>query len=63
MPLIISGPDVVSPNRESADLVHVVDLYSTILEMAGINVATKQPAVKPIDSKSLLPQLANQSMC
>ncbi len=62
VPLIISGPDVVSPNRESADLVHVVDLYSTILEMAGINVATTQPAVKPIDSKSLMPQLLNQSV-
>jgi arylsulfatase B len=60
VPLLISGPGVVSPDRESSDLVHAVDLYSTILEMAGIDVAATQPAVKPIDSESLMPQLFNQ---
>jgi len=59
VPLIISGPDVVSPNRESAALVNVADLYSTILELAGVDVAATQPAAKPIDSKSLLPVLKN----
>jgi arylsulfatase A-like enzyme len=59
VPLIISGPDVVSPNRESTALVNVADLYSTILELAGIDVATTQPATNPIDSKSLLPILKN----
>lgn len=61
VPLLISGPGVVSPNRESTALVHAVDLYSTILEMAGINVAATQPAVKPIDSRSLMPLLLNQT--
>lgn len=61
VPLLISGPDVVSPNRESAALANVADLYSTILEMAGINVTTTQPAVKPLDSRSLKPVLLNQS--
>ncbi len=61
VPLFISGPGIVSPNRESTALVHAVDLYSTILEMAGINVAATQPAVKPIDSRSLMPLLLNQS--
>lgn len=60
VPLIVSGPDVVAPNRESAALVNVADLYSTILELAGINVATTQPATKPLDAKSLLPILQNQ---
>jgi arylsulfatase A-like enzyme len=61
VPLLISGPGIVSPNRESTALVHAVDLYSTILEMAGINVTATQPAVKPIDSRSLMPLLQNQS--
>lgn len=61
VPLLISGPDVVSPDRENTELVHAVDLYSTILEMAGIDVATTQPALKPIDSLSLMPFLQNQS--
>ena len=61
VPLLISGPGVVAPNRESTALVHAVDLYSTILEMTGINVTTTQPAVKPIDSRSLMPLLLNQS--
>ena len=42
--------------------VHVADLYPTILELAGINVAATQPAVKPIDGRSLLPVLANQTL-
>ena len=61
VPLLISGPGLVAPNREIPDVVHAVDLYSTILEMAGINVTATQPALKPIDSLSLLPLLQNQS--
>jgi len=59
VPLIIAGPAVVSPNRESTALVNCVDLYSTILELAGINVAATQPGANPIDSVSLLPILQN----
>ena len=61
VPLLISGPGLVAPNREIPDVVHAVDLYRTILEMAGINVTATQPALKPIDSLSLLPLLQNQS--
>ena len=59
VPMIIAGPDVVSPNRESTAPVNVADLYSTILELAGINVATTQPQDNPLDAKSLLPILKN----
>ncbi len=59
VPLIIAGPDVVSPNRESTAQVNCADLYSTIMELAGINVAATQPAANPIDSVSLLPILKN----
>jgi arylsulfatase A-like enzyme len=61
VPLIIAGKGVVSPNRTSTQPVHCVDLYSTILELAGINVSATQPAGNPIDSVSLLPILQNST--
>ena len=61
VPLIISGPSVVAPNRESPALVHIVDLYATILELAGVDVAATQPATRPLDARSLLPLLRNQT--
>jgi arylsulfatase A-like enzyme len=61
VPLIIAGPSVVSPNRNSDVPVHVVDLYSTILELAGISVAATQPSTNPVDSRSLLPVLQNNT--
>ncbi|QTN32635.1 sulfatase-like hydrolase/transferase [Akkermansiaceae bacterium] len=62
VPLIVTGPGLVAPNREVTDLVHATDLYASILEMAGIDVAATQPALKPIDSRSLLPLLQNQPL-
>ncbi|MBE2287402.1 MAG: sulfatase-like hydrolase/transferase [Prosthecobacter sp.] len=61
VPLIIAGPSVVSPNRDSSVPVHAVDLYSTILELAGISVAATQPATNALDSRSLTPILQNSS--
>ena len=61
VPLIIAGPSVVNPNRNSSAPVHVADLYSTILELAGISVAATQPPANPLDSRSLLPVLQNSS--
>ena len=61
VPMIISGPDVVSPNRDSIDMVNAVDIYATVLELAGISVAGTQPATNPIDAVSLLPILKNQA--
>ncbi len=59
VPFIVAGPGVVSPGRTNDMLVHVVDVYSTILEMAGINVAATVPATTTIDSQSILPALTN----
>ncbi|MFN0077948.1 MAG: sulfatase-like hydrolase/transferase [Prosthecobacter sp.] len=61
VPLIIRGPNVISPGRTTDTLVHSVDLYSTILELAGINVATTTAGVT-LDSQSLLPVLQNQTV-
>ncbi len=62
VPFIVRGPDVVSPGRNSSALTHVVDIYSTILEIAGINVSATVPGGVTIDSSSLLPVLQNQSV-
>ena len=56
-PLFITGPDVVSPGRTNNTLVNEVDLFQTIQELAGINVAATLPPDVIIDSKSLLPAL------
>jgi arylsulfatase A-like enzyme len=57
VPLIIAGAGVTSPNRTSSIPVHCVDLYATILELAGINIAATQPSGQVLDSRSLLPIL------
>ncbi len=59
VPLLISGPDVVSPGRESTALVNAADLFATILEMAGTSVKAALPANHPCDSVSLMPILQN----
>ena len=57
VPFIISGPDVAGPGRTNSTLVNMADVYSTILELAGINVAATFPANVSLDSRSLLPVL------
>jgi arylsulfatase A-like enzyme len=63
VPLIIAGSQVVQPNRVSAALTGTVDLYATILEMAGFqNWLDYIPSVKkPVDAKSLMSVLKNQN--
>jgi arylsulfatase A-like enzyme len=55
VPLIIKGPSVVSGGRTSDALVHAVDLFSTMLEMAGVPL----PSGVTLDSTSLKPILSN----
>ncbi len=62
VPMIIRSPNVVSPGRTSDVFAHVVDLYSTILELAGISVTATVPADVTLDSQSLLPVLQNQAV-
>jgi arylsulfatase A-like enzyme len=57
VPLIISGPAVVNPNRTNDSLVNMVDIYATILELAGSSVSDAVPANVIIDGKSLMPML------
>ena len=48
---------MVDAGRTNNTLVNEVDLFQTIQELAGINVAATLPANVIIDSKSLLPAL------
>lgn len=57
VPLIIKGPSVSNGGRTSGELVHAVDLFSTILGMADVPL----PAGVTLDSKSLKPILSNES--
>ena len=61
VPLIIRGPNVVSPNRTADGFTHIVDLYATILELAGISAANTVAANIILDSRSLIPVLQNQA--
>jgi arylsulfatase B len=62
VPLVIAGPAVASPNRTNATPANMVDVYSTILEMAGINAATTIPTNNPIDGQSLLSVLQTNNL-
>ena len=59
IPFIVSGPSIVNPGRTNTTPIGAVDVYSTILELAGINPTTTVPANVVLDSRSLLPMLTN----
>jgi arylsulfatase B len=59
VPMIIAGPVVRNPHRESTELVHTADLFASILELAGANLKTVIPPDLRCDSHSLLPILTN----
>jgi arylsulfatase A-like enzyme len=60
--LIIAGPAVFVPNRTNATPANMVDVYSTILEMANINASTTIPTNNPIDGQSLLAVLQTNNL-
>ena len=59
IPFIISGPDVVNPNRTSGALVNTADLFSTILELFGNTNWQSQIPTTVVDSHSLMPIILN----
>jgi len=63
VPFIISGPDVVNPNRTSDALVNTVDVFATVLEMFGnTNWQSQIPTTTIVDSHSLMPILTNTAV-
>ncbi len=60
VPMMISGPGVVSPGRRVGALVHTVDIFTTVLELAQVEMAKALPAGgNTVDSVSLVPYLKN----
>ncbi|MEM7129357.1 MAG: cytochrome c peroxidase [Chloroflexota bacterium] len=57
VPLLISGPRVVNPNRESSALVNSVDVFATALELMDVNVNATLPSTVTIDSVSMMPYI------
>ncbi len=55
VPLIIAGRGVKDAGRQIAALVNTVDLYPTILRLAGVDPAAVLPGGRKIDGVSLLP--------
>jgi hypothetical protein len=59
VPLIVSGPLVVSPNREVTSMVNITDVFQLFGEIAGIDVHKVVPKSHILDSQSMLPYLTN----
>ena len=56
VPLIVTGPGI-SGGRVERPLAHVVDLFATVLELAGADAAGVLPESLVIDSVSMAPHL------
>jgi len=64
VPLIIAGPRVAVPGAECGALVHVVDLFATVAEIAGVDLgqlSSEDGKPLAIDGLSLMPYLTNPS--
>jgi arylsulfatase A-like enzyme len=62
VPVIVSGPAVVNPNRNCTELINTPDLFATMAELAGMsNWSSFIPTSNKLDSRSLLPYIKNQN--
>ena len=62
VPLIVTGPVVRRPGRESEALVHTVDLFATILELGGIDMHAESCPLPRLDSVSITPYLIDSEL-
>lgn len=60
VPLLVAGAGVTHPGRESAELVHLTDLFATLLELAGADLASAPLTGVRVDARSLLPILRDE---
>ena len=58
VPFLIAGAGVAAPGRRVAGLVSTVDLFPTILALAGLDPKDVLPKGRVIDGVSLLPLLS-----
>ncbi len=59
VPLYISGAGVNAPGTECTALVHAVDIFATVADLAGVDLDNKEnyPTDRILDSKTLVPFL------
>jgi hypothetical protein len=57
VPLVIAGPLVQSPDRETTAMVNIADVFELFGEIAGIDVRQAVPRSHDLDSQPLLPYL------
>ena len=69
VPFIVSGPHVAAPGSVSDALVHVADVFSTTLDIAGVpltgpedTLAVDLGELVGVDGRSLLPQLKDPTL-
>ncbi len=58
-PLIVAGPMVTSPGRAVDATVSIVDLFSLLTEVAGVDWAAEVPADRTVDALPMMPYLVD----
>ena len=61
VPLIVSGPPVTQPGRESAALVNTTDVFASVAALAGVDLTSQFPGLA-LDSISFVPQLVKDGL-
>lgn len=61
VPLIVAGPIVAAPGRESAALVEASDVFTTAAALCGVDARAALPAGTALDGVSFVDVLANPS--
>lgn len=59
VPFVVSGAAVVDGSRQVDSIMDVTDVYATVLELAGVDLAATTSTGVTIDSVSFVPYLAN----
>jgi arylsulfatase A-like enzyme len=59
VPLIVAGPQVVSPDREVSAMVNVADIFQFFGEIVGVDVHQVVPPSHILDSMSMMPYITN----
>lgn len=60
VPMCAAGPSVVNGGRTTEALVSVVDIFATVVELAGGDLEKLLPANLTVDSRSLMPILTDE---
>jgi hypothetical protein len=59
VPLVVAGVQVEQANRDVNHMTNIVDIYTLVAEIAGIDVT--QEVTRPLDAEPLMPYITNPS--